>query len=304
MMSRLPLTGVPLVLALALTPIDAQRATPDSMVSAPVIAIRYEVTADNASLAAQKLGVAMSFDIASDATVVLSLPAWTPGAYEISNFARNVSNFRPTQEGIPLRWDKLDFDTWRVRPAKGGRIIVAFDYAADSLDNAMAWTRPDFALFNGTNLFMYPEGRSKDFASTVLVKTDPSYKIATGMTSTGTARTYKSSNYHDLVDMPVFVGNFDLDSATISGKTFRYATYPVGSVAGEARATAWQQLKRIVPAEFNIFGELPWDAYTLMQIVDSTTQGYSGLEHSNSHVDIVAPPFVGSDFQPSLYAHE
>ncbi|MEO5815902.1 MAG: hypothetical protein ABIT20_11550 [Gemmatimonadaceae bacterium] len=304
MMSRLPLTGVPLVLALAVTSIEAQRAAPDSMTSAPITAIRYEVTADNPALAAQRLGVSTSFDVAGDGAVLLSLPAWTPGAYEISNFARNVSNFRPTQEGVPLRWDKLDFDTWRVRPVKAGRIVVAFDYTADTLDNAMSWTRPDFALFNGTNIFLYPEGRPKEFASTVLIKTDPAYKIATGMTSAGTARLYKASNYHELVDMPVFVGNFDLDSATISGKTFRYATYPAGSVAGEARATAWSQLKRIVPAEFNVFGELPWDAYTLMQIVDSTTQGYSGLEHGSSHVDIVAPPFVGSDFQPSLYAHE
>jgi predicted metalloprotease with PDZ domain len=138
----------------------------------------------------------------------------------------------------------------------------------------------------------------------VAIKTEPGFRIATGMASAGAPRTYKSGNYHDLVDMPVFVGKFDYDSATIQGKPFRYATYPVGSVKGEARAAAWQQLKRIVPVEFNVFGELPWDTYTLMQIVDSTTQGYSGLEHSNSHVDIVAPQFVGSDFQPSLYAHE
>jgi predicted metalloprotease with PDZ domain len=41
-----------------------------------------------------------------------------------------------------------------------------------------------------------------------------------------------------------------------------------------------------------------------MQIVDSTFGGASGLEHQNSHVDIMAPAYVGSEFQPSLYAHE
>jgi predicted metalloprotease with PDZ domain len=305
MMPRLPFAGVPLVLALALTSLEAQRtAAPDSMISAPLTGIRYEVTADRAALATQRLGVAMSFDVASDAPVLLSLPAWTPGAYEISNYARWLSGFRATQEGIPLRWDKMDYDTWRVRPARAGRVIVSFQYEADSLDNAMSWTRPEFALFNGTNLFMYPEGRAKDFSSTVFIRTEPDYLIATGLESAGKARTYKSSNYHDLVDMPVFVGKFDLDSATISGRTFSYATYPVGNVKGEARAAAWAQLKRIVPVEFNVFGELPWDSYTLMQIMDSTYAGYSGLEHSNSHVDIVAPQFNGSDFQPSLYAHE
>jgi predicted metalloprotease with PDZ domain len=41
-----------------------------------------------------------------------------------------------------------------------------------------------------------------------------------------------------------------------------------------------------------------------MQIVDSAYGGASGLEHQNSHVDVLAPSFVGSEFQPSLYAHE
>ena len=53
-----------------------------------------------------------------------------------------------------------------------------------------------------------------------------------------------------------------------------------------------------------MFGEAPWDSYSLLQIADSSYGGYSGLEHSSSHVDIVSPAFIGSDFQPSLYAHE
>jgi predicted metalloprotease with PDZ domain len=53
-----------------------------------------------------------------------------------------------------------------------------------------------------------------------------------------------------------------------------------------------------------VFGEAPWNDYSLMQIVDSSYQGASGLEHSSSHVDILSPAGVGSAFQPSLYAHE
>jgi predicted metalloprotease with PDZ domain len=42
----------------------------------------------------------------------------------------------------------------------------------------------------------------------------------------------------------------------------------------------------------------------VFEIVDSTFAGASGLEHQSSHVDVLAPSYVGSDFQPSLYAHE
>jgi predicted metalloprotease with PDZ domain len=300
-MPHLPLGAARVAALLAFGALNASAQMP--LVSAPITAVHYEVTADRASLALHKLGVVTTFDVADDGIVLLSLPAWTPGAYEISNFAKWVSNFRPTEGGAPLRWDKVDYDTWRVRPTKAGHVTIAFDYQADTLDNAMAWTKADFALFNGTNLFMYPEGRPTDFASTVTIRTEADFLVTTGLASTG-ARTYKASNYHDLVDMPVFVGKFDLDSATISGKTVRYATYPVGSVAREARATAWEQLKRVIPVEVNVFGEAPWENYTVMQIADSSSQGYSGLEHASSHVDVVSTTGLGGDYQPSLYAHE
>ena len=43
-----------------------------------------------------------------------SLPAWTPGAYEIANFARWVSDFSATSGGEATKWEKADHDTWRV----------------------------------------------------------------------------------------------------------------------------------------------------------------------------------------------
>ena len=239
--------------------------------------------------------------------ILLSLPAWTPGSYEINNFSRWVLAFSVNAEGRPLIWDKLDYDTWRIRRGTArGLVTVAFDYRADSLDNAMSWSRPDFLLFNGTNVFMYPEGRSLSYPAIVTVRTEPDWNVVTSMArATGlTGISFNASNYHDLVDMPFFVGRFDVDSAEIAGKWMRFASYPAGAVQGAARQLVWDQLRKAVPPEMAVFGETPWDTYTVMQIVDSTYQGASGLEHSASHVDVVSPVYVGSDFQPSLYAHE
>ncbi|HEX6598483.1 MAG TPA: PDZ domain-containing protein [Gemmatimonadaceae bacterium] len=292
-------------LVVTLSPVlHAQGAAADSTLSAPVSNLHYDVRAERADLAVRRLHVTTTFDVSGGGAVVLSLPAWTPGAYEISNFAKWVSGFGATQNGGALRWDKLDFDTWRVRPTGSGRVTVEFDYQADSLDNAMSWTRPDFALFNGTNLFLYPEGRSLDFPATMSVRTEPQFRVATSMTPAGAPRQFRAATYHELVDMPVVLGAFDLDSMPISGRTVRLATYPAGSVSGERRSTVWQQLRRVIPVEVLVFGEVPWESYTLIQIADSTYPGASGLEHAASHVDVVSPIAIGSDFQPSLYAHE
>ena len=183
--------------------------------SAPLSDIRYEVTFTRANGDSRLVSSAMTFTVGGVAPVILSLPAWTPGAYEIANFARNISNFAAEETGMSLSWDKLDPDTWRVRPRGAGEVTVRFDYEADSLDNANTWARPDFLLFNGTNLFLYPEGRGFDFPARVTVNTEPGWKIVTGMAASG-PRTYAATNYHDLVDMPFFVGQFDLDSTQIA----------------------------------------------------------------------------------------
>jgi predicted metalloprotease with PDZ domain len=273
-------------------------------VSAPISDIQYTVTVDSQLGAARTIRVAMRFATTGSTPVLLSMPAWTPGAYEISNFARFVSNFAATADNRQLDWDKTDQDTWRITGANGRRVTVTFDVQADTLDNAMAWARPDFAMFNGTTVFLYPEGRGFNFAATVRVEAPATWIVATGMTSAAQAKTFTAPNYHDLVDMPFFVGRFDLDSAQISNTWVRLATYPAGSVSGGARAMAWDWLRKMIPPQVAVFKETPFRTYTVMQIADSSYGGASGLEHQNSHIDIVTPFAIGNPFLASLYAHE
>ncbi|HMH85628.1 MAG TPA: hypothetical protein VK529_06765, partial [Gemmatimonadaceae bacterium] len=60
--------------------------------SAPITDIRYEVTFTRANAERRVVSSVMTFTVGGNAAVILSLPSWTPGAYEISNFARNVSS--------------------------------------------------------------------------------------------------------------------------------------------------------------------------------------------------------------------
>jgi predicted metalloprotease with PDZ domain len=276
---------------------------PRDSVSAPITNVRYDLTYDRRTAPLRVVGVEMTFTAEGSGPVLLSLPAWTPGAYEISNFSRWVAGFNARSGDKPLTWDKLDYDTWRIRTNGARDVSVRFSYSADTLDNAMAWSRPDFLLVNGTNVFMYPEGRSAIFPASVAVHTENDWRVATGMTRSG-GTSYSATNYHDLVDMPFFIGNFDLDSVSVADRWVRLASYPKGAVPATARSNALSQLSKVIPPEIAVFGEAPWANYTVMQIVDTAYGGASGLEHQSSHVDVLAPGFVGSDFQPSLYAHE
>jgi predicted metalloprotease with PDZ domain len=290
------------VIQAAGAPLPAQTAHP---ASAPITRVSYKVTFNKASAASRMVTSEMSFDVSGTGPVLLSLPSWTPGEYEMMDFVRNVSSFAASESGTSIGWEKTDPDTWRVHPARAGRVTVSFGYQADSLDNGSSWSKPDFLLFNGTNLFLYPEGLSADFSATVSVSTEPGWRVVTGMERTGNF-SYSATNYHDLVDMPFFVGAFDVDSAKISGKWVRLATYPAGNLIGHLRADTWNSLKKVIPPEVRVFGEAPWRDYSVMQIVDSTypSGNAAGLEHQNSHVDIVSPALIGTPVMPSLYAHE
>lgn len=271
--------------------------------SAPIGAIRFDVTLGESQAAASTLDVRMRFTSEGREAVLLSMPAWTPGAYEIANFARQVSGFAASQGGRDLRWDKLDPDTWRVFPSGRGEVVLRYTVRADSLDTSRAWTRHDFGFFNGTTAFLFAEGHP-ELGAEVRIHTEPDWRVATGMAPADSAHRYRARDLHDLMDHPFFVGRFDLDSAEVGGKWMRLATYPTGSVAGARRATLWDALARMVPPMVDVFGAVPWQSYTVLQVADSGFPGMSALEHAESELAVVGTEYLDEPFVRAIHAHE
>ena len=274
-------------------------------VAAPRISdVQYSLTFDSTTAASRTVRVSMAFVSDRTGEVLLSLPAWTPGAYEIANFARWVGEFGATAAGEAVRWEKADHDTWRVTTRAGRPTTVSFSYTADTLDNGMAWSTDDFLMVNGTSVFLYPDSQALDFPSRVTVSTQAGWRVATGMTSSGTPMQYTARTYHELVDMPLFIGHFDIDTARAAGRLVRLATYPVESVSPGDHAQLVSQVARMLPPQQAVFGVTPFDDFTILQIVDTAYTGISALEHRNSFVVITAREAVGTVALASIYAHE
>lgn len=271
--------------------------------SAPITDVRYEITADSAAVGRRELGVAMSFHVASAAPVILALPAWSPGHYVLLWFARRVSQFATESNGTPLDWRKVDFQTWEIKPRSAGTVRVSFQYLADAVDRAVAWTAPDFAFFNGTNVFLYPAGRSFDWPARVTIHTEPSWRVATGMDRAAGVNNFSAGNYHDLTDMPFYVGRFAIDSTQIVKKWIRLAWYPDSTLTPARRDRTFASLRQFVPAHVAVFGEAPFRNYTLFQRSDTVVNN-GGLEHQASQVDEVLTSQLDASYLPGLYSHE
>jgi predicted metalloprotease with PDZ domain len=271
-------------------------------VSAPIQNVHYDVTADSAAVGSHELGVTMTFRVTSTKPVILSLPAWSPGHYTLLWFSRRVSHFQPESNGAMLEWHMVDYQTWEIHPKAAGQIIVSFEYLANTIDRAVAWTKPDFSFFNGTNLFMYPVGRGFNWAATVTVHTEPSWNVATGMNPESAARTYSASNYHDLVDMPFFVGRFAIDSTNVSNKWVRLAMYPASGMTAARRDRILGWVQKFVPQEVAVFRNIEWRNYTIFLVSDSVVNG-GGLEHQDSQMDEVPTNQLDGNLA-GLFSHE
>src|SRR5207247_1118919 len=100
--------------------------------------------------------VSAEFPARGKDTLFVSLPAWSPGSYEIQNYARYVRRFgAKNARGQPLFWDRLDKDTWRVVTSRSDIVTAEFDYLADTIDLSLARIAGDFGQFLGTNVFLY-----------------------------------------------------------------------------------------------------------------------------------------------------
>src|SRR5258708_24144200 len=80
---------------------SSSQPSPDST-SAPIANVSYALTYDRHTAPSRVVGVEMVFTAEGTGPVLLSLPAWTPGAYEISNFSRWVVGFNAWSGDKPL----------------------------------------------------------------------------------------------------------------------------------------------------------------------------------------------------------
>src|SRR6266496_2109817 len=91
--------------------------------------VRYEV-----SLTPGTFHVSADFPTSGKDTLLVSLPAWSPGNYEIKNYARYVHGFgAKNASGQALLCDRADKDTWRIVTGSTDRVTVAFYYSPDTI---------------------------------------------------------------------------------------------------------------------------------------------------------------------------
>ena len=271
--------------------------------------VRYEVAVTDPG--SHLFHVTAEFPATGKDTLYLSLPAWSPGAYEIQNYARYVRAFGATSAaGQPLFWDRFDKDTWRVVTGKSARVIVQFDFFGDTIDLSLARLTGDFGQFLGTNLFLFEEGQLGRPAD-VRFRVPAGWQVTTALPSAGNG-VYRAADYHELADAMTFVGHYNLDSLQVDGKWIRIALWPAADYTPAVTRNLRGGIEKMAQVQNRLMGgPAPYDVYTVFfNVIHDPVNFGGGLEHSSAQYDIMpaqafaSPTGTLGSFMYPLLSHE
>lgn len=217
--------------------------------------------------------------------LVIKLPNWRPGRYELGNFAKNIQSFKITtsEVGNAVGFEKTDKSTWKINTKGIKNIKVTYNYYANQLDGGGCYTSEDQLYFNPVQCCVYvPELTKEQHKIELLIPDD--WKIATGLKVD--KRTLTASNYDELVDCPV------LASPSIQHQQYLSGTIPFHVWIQGDYQPQWEQLlkdfKAFTDLQIKSMGEFPAaDYHFIIQVLPYNF--YHGVEHLNSTVLVLGP---------------
>jgi len=220
--------------------------------------------------------------------VALHMPAWTPGFYEIIDYAGAIKNFKVTDAGgKSIPWTKISDKTWSVSKGKINQFIVSYDVLAENPFIAYANLQQDYAYLLPGAVFMYIESELKHPVK-IAVKPHIEWPalVVTGLTKLqGTGNTFLAGNFDELYDSPLLAGRLEmLPTVSLQGKKISFAGFGLGSFDRKQFMT---DLLKIVQSGSKIIGDVPFNHYSFLAVgMDGNVFG--GIEHLNSSSLIIS----------------
>jgi predicted metalloprotease with PDZ domain len=221
--------------------------------------------------------VVFRFEGMKDKTQDFKIPAWTPGYYQIMDYARNVLNFRAEDgAGNPLAWEKTAKNIWRVKSGKDASITVSYDVYAFNRSVADSYLDDERGFISPTGVFMHVAGRIQHPVTVTVRPYQNWIRVSTGLDPIeGRPNTFFAPDFDILYDCPILIGNQEILKFEVQGIPHVFAGVNLGAL-DRAKFTA--DLKRMVESAVALIGEIPYRHYTFLAI----GPGGGGLEHLNS----------------------
>ncbi|MCE3278343.1 MAG: peptidase domain protein [Bacteroidetes bacterium] len=224
--------------------------------------------------------------------ILLQLPAWRPGRYELGNFAKNIQKFGVFDEnGKALIFQKKTKDSWEILTKGVTKIHVKYNYYAVDLNAGSTFLDATQLYMNPVNCCVFiPERINEKCEMEIVIPKE--YRIAIGAQyaplSSGKGIEIRFKDFHELADSP-FIASASLqhNKFVCEGVEFNFW------FQGECRPD-WDKLNKdfvkFCEHQLKMMKKAPFAAYHfLFQILPQKM--YHGVEHVTSTVIALGPGY-------------
>lgn len=238
--------------------------------------------------------------------MVVQLPSWRPGRYELQNYAKNIRSLSITDElGNPLPYQKITKDRWEIQTANIRKVLISYEYYANQYDAGASYVLHEMMYVNPVNCLLYVEGRM-DEPYEVKLELPETFTIACQLPHQN--QTLFAQNFDQLADSP-WIASKDMTHHVVAIKPqqnghqeghlhfwFQGKTCPFTNRLIDD--TIWYAQEQIA-----IFGDFPCKDYHFLYHILPTTFRH-GVEHADSTVIAMGPDsdWENPDFYRSFIA--
>ncbi|HLT51571.1 MAG TPA: PDZ domain-containing protein [Arenibacter sp.] len=248
--------------------------------------IQYEVSFENA--VHHEAGITAVFLDLEPGIFSVRMGRSSPGRYAIHEFAKNVYNFQATDSnGKVLQVNRPDPSQWDIT-GHNGEVRISYTLYADRGDGTYAQVDGTHAHLNIPATFMYaPRLADREIIVDFKLREDLDWKVATQLEKRSETR-FSAPNFQYFMDSPIEISDFSVRQFEVvqNGKsqTIEFVLHHNGTEA--ELDTYFEQVKKIVLAQKEVFGELPdfdFGKYSFLACYIPNASG-DGMEHRNSTI--------------------
>jgi predicted metalloprotease with PDZ domain len=202
----------------------------------------------------------------------LHFPVWTPGSYLVREYARHVQNLRAETGGQTLTWHKRSKNRWQIENC-GETVTVRYQVFAHDLTVRTNHLDRSHGYFNPAATLFFVPGHTTDLS--IAIEAPDGWIVTTPLVETS-PNCYRAVDFDQLVDSPFEIGLQQVYDFEALGIPHSYVVYGEGNFDAD-RTIA--DTRKIIQAEAEIFGGLPYDRYFFL--LHLAAAGYGGLEHKD-----------------------
>lgn len=246
--------------------------------------IHYKISVNQPS--SHYIDIELSIEQINTEHLLLQLPAWRPGRYELGNFAKNIKRVEVYDiSGQALSFQKQNKDSWLIHTHQSSQIKICYSYYAAEINAGSCYTDENQLYINPVHLCMYIPERVNEVYHMELNVPD-TFQIATSLKKEN--KTLVASGFDELADSPIIASTqLKSDFYEINGIKFWL------HFNGECRPD-WKKIKehftKFTCTQLKFWKDFPVDEYHfLFQVLPY--KFYHGVEHLKSTVISLGPGY-------------